>query len=136
MGNSDIIKTRFTKPLDSKLLRWVVGMPVALVLLLAAGSYLFDEPLRRIMEERINRNLKGYSVQLAAAHFQLIDLSLTLKGLTLFQQAYPTPAVASFPVMMATIHWREIFSGTLVAEVLLSQPNNFSRRFCPILKMR
>lgn len=123
MSASETGKSWFSKLRTSKLLRWLVGIPVAIVLLLAAGSYLFDEPLRKFMEERINRNLKGYSVQLFAAHLQLLDLSLTLKGLTLIQQAHPTPAVASFPVITATIHWREIFFGKLVGEVLLKQPN-------------
>ncbi|MDD2735905.1 MAG: DUF748 domain-containing protein [Desulfuromonadaceae bacterium] len=123
MRHSEEGKSRLSSLRTSKLLRWMVGIPVALVLLLAAASYLFDEPLRRFMEERINRNLKGYSVQLSAAHLQLLDLSLTLKGLTLIQQAHPIPAVASFPVITATIHWREIFFGKLVAEVRLNRPS-------------
>lgn len=122
MSGDEGTESRCNRLRNSKLLRWVVGIPIVLALLLTAGSFLLDEPLRRIMEERINRNLKGYSVQLSAAHLQLIDLSLTLKGLTLFQQAHPTPPVVSFPVITATIHWREIFSGRLVAEVLLNQP--------------
>ena len=101
----------------------MVGIPVALALLFVAGSYFLDEPLRRGMEARINRNLKGYSVRLLAVHFQLLDLSLTLKGLTIIQQTHPAPAVAYFPLIKATIHWREIFSRKLVAEVLLNQPN-------------
>ncbi|HIJ86797.1 MAG TPA: DUF748 domain-containing protein [Desulfuromonadales bacterium] len=116
-------KSELIKPRSSKLLRWLIGIPVVLALLLVAGSYFLDEPLRRFMEERINRNLKGYSVRLPAVHLQLIGLSLTLKGLTLIQQAHPAPAVASFPLINASIHWREIFSGKLVAEVLLNQPN-------------
>jgi hypothetical protein len=123
MSTSETGKSRFSKLRTSKLLRWAIGIPVVLVLLLVVGSYFFDEPLRRIMEERINRNLKGYSVRLPAAHLQLIGLSLTFKGLTLIQQAHPTPAVASFPLIKATIHWREVFSGKLVAELLLKQPN-------------
>jgi hypothetical protein len=123
MRTPDLGKSRLTRFRTSKLLRWMVGIPVALALLLVAGSYFLDEPLRRGMEARINRNLKGYSVRLPAVHFQLLDLSLTLKGLTLIQQTHPAPAVASFPLIKATIHWREIFSGKLVAEVLLNQPN-------------
>jgi hypothetical protein len=106
----------------SRLLRWAIGVPVAFALVLFVGSYFLDEPLRRFMEERINHNLKGYSVRLPAAHVNLIALSLTLKGLTVFQQAHPEPPIASFPVATASIHWREILSGKLVAEVLLKQP--------------
>jgi hypothetical protein len=112
----------FTRLRASRLLRWAIGVPVAFVLILFLGSFFLDEPLRRFMEERINHNLKGYSVRLPAAHVNLIALSLTLKGLTVFQQAHPEPPIAFFPVAMATIHWREIFSRKLVAEVLLKQP--------------
>jgi hypothetical protein len=107
---------------DSRRLRLGVGVPATLALVLYVASFFLDEPIRRTMEMKINRNLKGYSVRLSGAHFQLIGLSLTLKGLTVLQQAHPDPPVVHFPVIKATIHWREIFSGKLVAEVVLDQP--------------
>lgn len=103
-------------------LRWVVGIPVALALILFVVSFFLDEPLRRMLEKNINRDLKGYSVRLPKAHLQLLDLSLTLKELTVLQQAYPDPPVVSIPVLKASIHWREIFSGKLVAEFRLDRP--------------
>lgn len=110
------------KLLDSRLLRWAIGIPVALVLILFAASFFLDEPLRRFTERKINNNLKGYSVRLSGAHFQLIGLTYNLKGLTIFQQTHPDPPVVSFPVITATVHWRAIFFGKLVAEVILDQP--------------
>ena len=74
------------------------------------------------MEKKINSDLKGYSVRLPGLHVQLIGLSLTLKGLAIMQQAHPEPAVAYFPALKASIHWREILSGRLVAELELDQP--------------
>jgi hypothetical protein len=122
-----MIENREEKPLIkrlrySRMLRWGVGVPAVLALFLYIASFFLDEPIRRIMEMKINRNLKGYSVRLPGAHFQLIGLSLTLKGLTVLQQAHPDPPVVHFPVIKATIHWREILSGKLVAEVMLDQP--------------
>jgi hypothetical protein len=38
------------------------------------------------------------------------------------QQAHPNPPVAYFPVLKASIHWREILSGRIVAEFRLDQP--------------
>ncbi|MBL0224690.1 MAG: DUF748 domain-containing protein [Geobacteraceae bacterium] len=108
---------------DSRILRWGVGIPVALVVFLYIASFFLDEPIRRIMESRINRNLKGYSARLPGAHFQLIGLSLTLKGLTVSQQAHPDPPVVHFPEIKATVHWREILSGKLVAEAVLTRPD-------------
>ena len=118
-----IEKKSWTKKLqDSKALRWGVGIPVALALVLYLVSFILDEPLRSIIEKKINRNLKGYSVRLPGVHVHLIGLSLTLKGLTVLQQAHPNPPVVYFPIVKATIHWREILSGRRVAEVMLDQP--------------
>jgi hypothetical protein len=104
------------------MLRWWIGIPVALALVLFTASFFLDEPLRSFMEKRINQNLIGYSVRLPGAHVQLLGLSLTLKGLTVSQQTHPEPPVVHFPLIKASIHWREIFSGRLVAEVTLDQP--------------
>jgi hypothetical protein len=106
----------------SRPLRWVLGSLLALCLLLFIASLFIDEPLRRAMEKKINRDLKGYSVKLPGLHLNLIGLSLTLKGLTIMQQAHPQPPVANFPVLKASVHWRAILSGKLVAELRLDQP--------------
>jgi hypothetical protein len=101
---------------------WIVGIPVALALVLYGASYFLDEPLRSNMEKKMNRDLKGYSVRLPGVHVQLLGLSMTLKGLTILQQAHPDPPVVNFPVLKASIHWREIFTGRLVAEFMLDRP--------------
>lgn len=117
------MKESWTKRLrGSKALRWIVGIAAAFVLILFCASFLLDEPLRRKMEEKINQDLKGYSVRLPKLHIQLLGLSLTLKGLTVWQKAHPDPPVAYFPVIKASIHWREILSGRIVAELMLDQP--------------
>ncbi|MHB8091510.1 MAG: DUF748 domain-containing protein [Syntrophales bacterium] len=118
------IKEKFLakKLWHSRTFLWGIGIPVALVLVIYVASFFLDEPLRRITEEKINRDLKGYSVRLPGLHVQLIGLSLTLKGLTVLQQAHPNPPIAYFPILKASIHWREILSGRLVAELRLDQP--------------
>jgi len=107
---------------DSKAFRWSFATLVVLALVLFAGSFLLDEPLRSNMEMEMNRDLKGYTVRIPKLHFQLLDLSLTLKEMTVVQQAHPEFPVISFPVLKASIHWSEIFSGKLVAEFRLDQP--------------
>lgn len=74
------------------------------------------------MESRMNSKLKGYSVRLPKLHFQLVGFSLTLKGLTVSQKAYPDPPIASFPVLRANIIWHELLSGKLVAQFMLDRP--------------
>jgi uncharacterized protein DUF748 len=115
-------KTLSKRMLNSRAFRWGVGILAALNLVLYSASFLLDEPLRRTMEKKMNRDLKGYSVRLPGLHVQLIGLSLTLKGLTVLQGAHPDPPVVIIPVLKASIHWREILSGRLVAEFKLDQP--------------
>jgi hypothetical protein len=103
-------------------LRRVVGILAAFAAVLFIASFFLDEPLRSQMEKNINRDLKGYSVQLPKLHFRLLDLSLTLKEMTVLQLAHPDTPVVYFPVINASIHWREILSGKLVAEFRLDQP--------------
>jgi len=118
-----ITRTSWVKKLlNYRALRWGAGLPIAFVLVLFIVSFFLDEPLRRQMEKNINRDLKGYSVRLPKLHLQLLDLSLTLRELAVLQQAHPDPPVAYLPLLRASIHWREIFSGKLVAEFRLDQP--------------
>ena len=105
-----------------KWIRWGGGGLAALLLFLFVASYFLDEPLRRSMEKRINAPLKGYSVRLQGAHFQLVGLSLTLKGLTIVQLANPDPPIARFPEIEFNIHWRAILRGKVVGEVELDRP--------------
>jgi hypothetical protein len=102
--------------------RWGVGVLACLLLVLFVASYFLDEPLRRSMEKRINAPLKGYSVRLPGLHFQLVGLSLTLKGLTVIQQANPDPPIAHFPEIHFDIHWPGILRGKVVGEVELDRP--------------
>lgn len=105
-----------------KALLWVLGILASIALILYIASYFIDEPLRRITEQKVNRDLKGYSVRIPELHLQLIGLSLTLKGLTITQQAHPNPPVAYFPYLKASVHWREILSGKLVGELDIDRP--------------
>jgi len=116
-------KSRLKKIGDSRLFRWSAGITAALLLMLYCVSYLVDEPLRKNMENSMNRDLKGYSVRIPKLHLQLIGLSITLKGLTVMQQAHPDPPIVFFPVLKASIHWSGILQGKLVAEFKLDHPD-------------
>jgi len=122
MAENSKVKSRTIKLMNSSWFRWGVGIPAALVLVLYGTSHVLDEPLRSNMEKKLNQDLKGYSVRLPGLHVQLIGLSLTLKGLTVVQQAHPDPPVVVLPVLKASIHWREILAGKLVAEFKLDRP--------------
>jgi len=105
-----------------KVFLWIVGILLGILLILFIVSFFIDEPLRKNMEARVNRDLKGYTVRIPKLHFQLINLSLTLKGMTVIQQAHPDPPVVYFPRLYASVHWREIFYGKIVGVFELDQP--------------
>lgn len=105
-----------------KTLLWVFGILFSLLLILFIASFFLDEPLRRTTEKKMNEKLKGYSVRLPHLHFQLINLSLTLKGLTIIQQAHPDHPVATFPRIEGTVHWSDLLHGALVGEFQVERP--------------
>ena len=115
-------KSFVVRLVSSRAMRWGVGIPVALLLGISCASLILDKPLRSYMEKKMNSDLKGYSVRLPGLHLQLLDLSLTLKGLAVLQNAHPATPVVQFPVLTASIQWRSILSGKLVAKLRLEQP--------------
>ncbi len=70
----------------------------------------------------MNEKLKGYHTSLPHAHLQIIGGRLTLSGLKIIQEKDPTPPIAHIDTMQFTIQWRELFTGHVVADVLLVRP--------------
>jgi hypothetical protein len=93
-----------------------------LILLIVIASFFVDEPLRRGIERGMNANLKGYKVTLPHAHFRLFDLSVTLRDLTVRQEAHPEPPVAVIPRLHAHVQWGEVVRLKLVADFLFEHP--------------
>jgi hypothetical protein len=122
MAESIESKSWAAKVKNSKAVLWGIGVMVTFVIVLFIAPLFLDGPLRSSMEKKLNRDLKGYSVQLPGLHVQLLSLSVALKNLTVVQQAHPDHPVASFPLIKASILWREVISGKLVAEFFLDQP--------------
>src|SRR5690242_2944935 len=98
----------------------------ALIVVLAAGlfvaSFFLDGFIRPRVENAMNEKLKGYHTTLAHAHLQLIGGRLTLRGLNVIQTKHPRPPVANIREMRFTIQWRQLFSGHVVADVLIWRP--------------
>lgn len=101
--------------------RKYLWVPVLAVLLIVA-SFFVDEPLRKSMERRMNQSLKGYTVQIAKLHLSPFSLSVTLRDLVLRQRENPEPAVLVVPRLKASVQWREVFTGHLVADFQMDQP--------------
>jgi hypothetical protein len=99
---------------------WILAAGV--LVLLAVVAQHFDEYLRRTLESKINQRLHGYTVTLAGAHLSPFNLSLTLEGAVIRQQAHPDPPVADIPWVKASVQWREILRLHLVSDVVVNRP--------------
>ena len=102
------------------LLLTLLAASLALLVLLIATH--FDEYLRRTLEAKMNQRLKGYTVSLGHAHLSPLGLSLTLERLLIRQQGNPRPPVADLPRLTASVEWREILHGHLVADAVFERP--------------
>lgn len=105
-----------------RILAWTFGLLGGGLVLLFIASFFLDEPIRSMTEKKANQALKGYRVSIPKLHLQLVGMSVTIKGLEIIQEAHPEPPVATVPMSRLTIHWREILSGKLVADLVLDRP--------------
>lgn len=109
--------------------RWSAAVAALLLLGLFAAAFLIDEPLRRRMERDLNRSLTGYTVRIGSLDFHPIGFSLDLEDATIVQQANPKPPVAYIPRLSASVQWRELIWGRLVADFRIERPVvNINRR--------
>jgi hypothetical protein len=102
-------------------LLWVILL-AAVVLVAALVAHSFDEYLRRTLESKINQKLTGYTVSLGHAHVSPLGLSLTLREAVIRQNANPNPPVADIPRLKASVEWRDVLSGHLVADAVFDHP--------------
>ena len=70
----------------------------------------------------MNARLTGYTVSIGALSLHPIGLSLTLSDLVFVQQANPEPPVGRIARLDASVQWKALLSGKLVANFALDQP--------------
>ncbi|HWM92366.1 MAG TPA: DUF748 domain-containing protein [Thermoanaerobaculia bacterium] len=112
---------RDIEPRGQRKLLWVLLAASLALLILFIASH-FDEYLRRTLEAKVNQRLKGYTVSIGHAHLSPFGLSLTLERLVIRQQGNPQPPVAALPKLTASVEWREILRGHLVADAVFDRP--------------
>jgi len=101
---------------------WIVGALAVLMAGVALVSFSLDEPVRRYMEREINRRLTGYTVTVHALHVHPWLVSLELLDSTISQDANPDPPVARIRSLTASLQWRALLHGRVVADILFDQP--------------
>lgn len=105
--------------------RWVVRVAVAVLGLVVLGyvaSFFVDEPLRRRVEAGMNQRLKGYTAHVGGLSLHPIGLSLTLRDVVMTQNADPQPPVLRIARLDASVQWRAIVFGRVVANFTLDHP--------------
>ena len=102
---------------------WWTGLGVGLLVLVTVTAALFiDEPARRYMERKINGRLTGYTIAVPKLHVHPLTVSLELVDATLRQDANPDPPVALFHSLKASLHWKALIHGKVVATITFDRP--------------
>jgi hypothetical protein len=101
---------------------WLVGVLAGLIAATALVSVSVDEPARRYMEREINRRLTGYTVTVRALRVHPWTVSIELLDATISQDANPDPPVARIRALEASVHWRALTHGKVVADITFDHP--------------
>jgi hypothetical protein len=102
---------------------WLIGTVVGLIIAVIALGYFIDEPLRRYTEQKLNSNLKGYTVRLGKLDLHPLRFSVDLSDVAIMQDANPEPPIVHVPRLHASLHWRALLSARLVSDVLVERPH-------------
>jgi hypothetical protein len=92
-------------------------------LMLSLALVFVDEPLRGYIESNLNKNLKGYTVELEAVDFHPIGFSIDFENLTLRQEANPDPPLLVVPSWTASLQWTELIKLNVVSDHIISHAN-------------
>lgn len=96
-----------------------------LLIVLVMAAYFIDEPLRQRTEARINSALDGYTVSIGKLDFHPIGFSIELEDSVIVQDAQPDPPIAEIPRLSASVNWRALLSGSVVADFQVYNPKFF-----------
>jgi hypothetical protein len=98
------------------------GIAVALVAVTWIAELSIDEPARKYMERKINARLTGYTIAVPKLRIHPWSVSLELIDSTLSEDANPEPPVALLRSLKASLHWRALVHGKIVANITFDRP--------------
>src|SRR5262245_666029 len=119
---------RWPRPRLGRRGRWVLGGLALLVALVVIASFLVDEPLRRYIEGQMNERLKGYTARIERLSFHPIGGALTLYDLVIVQDAHPDPPVLHVERLRASVQWKALLFGRVVADFRIARPKVYADR--------
>ena len=77
--------------------RWTLGALALLIVLVIAGPFLAERPLRRVAERQLNACVDGYTAQIGRLDVHPLGLSVHLRDLHIGQDAHPDPPLVRIP---------------------------------------
>jgi Domain of Unknown Function (DUF748) len=93
---------------------------VALVALLA--SLLADEPVRRLLERRMNERLRDYRVEMAELDLRPFALGVAVRDLVVVRGDEPHPPLVHVNGLGASLDLRALLRGAVVLDVTVERP--------------
>lgn len=123
-----LLKRRWRRPRLGRRTRWILGGIAVFLALLVIASFFIDEPLRRYIEDRMNASLTGYTASIDRLNFHPIGASLTLHNLVMIQDAHPDPPVLLIERLDASVQWKALFFGRVVADFRVERPKIYADR--------
>jgi hypothetical protein len=85
--------------------------------------FFIDRPLRGYIESELNKQLKGYSVELETVDFHPLGFSIDFEKLILRQKANPDPPLVSIALWTASIQWTELLRLEIVSDHMIENAN-------------
>src|SRR6266446_3627465 len=119
-------RARWRMPRLGRTSRFILGGLVVLVALLVIASFFVDEPMRRYVEGQMNQHLKGYTAHIDRLSFHPIGASLTLHNLVMIQDAHPDPPVLLIERLDASVQWKALIFGRVVANFRVERPKLYA----------
>jgi Domain of Unknown Function (DUF748) len=105
-----------------RILIWMAGILVFLIVLAIILPYVASGPLRKHVQGNINHHLKAYQVSIGQLRFHTIGFTADLYHLQIIQKGMPNPPVADIPHLAMGVHWKAIMHGRLVADLTIDEP--------------
>src|SRR5262249_23219410 len=112
-------------PARRRVVVWLVLVIAFLGAAMAIVNAFADEPLRRVLERRINAALDGYTVTIGALHLHLLGFAVELDDVTAVQNARPRPPVIYIPRWTTSVEFRALLSLAVVADTVFDRPQVF-----------
>ena len=108
--------------------RWTLGALALLIVLVIAGPFLAERPLRRVAERQFNACVEGYTAQIGRLDVRPLGLSVHLHDLHIAQDAHPDPPLIRIPRVSTDLRLVPLLRGRLVASVLVVDAQVDARR--------